>query len=395
MRVPRNRRDFLKTSAVATFGLLATARIPSRGQAQDVAQLEDQWVSFRNGVGNPGIAHTSLPAELKQLWTLTTPDGTVSTAAISKGRVYIGTLSGDFHCLDLKTGEIHWTYRSVEVVEPNSFAPGFNAPATLDEQAVYIGDDQGGFHAIDRATGKRRWHVETNAEIVGGAQRIHDQVIFGSHDGHLYSFDAESGEQKWSVDTHGPVNATPCIAGKYTFTAGCDQPIFRVIDIEAGKQHTEIPLDSLLIGSAAYYDKILYFGTGDGIVFALDWEQKKFLWQFSVPGREQQIQSSPAVTEHLVIIGSRDKRVYCLNRMTGELKWEFATRSKVDSCPVVVGDRVFFGSSDRNVYGLDIETGEQVWKHQFKQAVIGSPAIAENCLVIATESNNGQIVCFG
>ncbi|WP_437227837.1 PQQ-binding-like beta-propeller repeat protein [Planctomicrobium sp. SH661] len=395
MRLSWNRRDFLKVSAAAVSNGIAGHEFSQRMFAAEPSAETDSWTSFRNSPDNLGIAKTSLPEELKLLWALETSDGTASTAVISSGQVFIGTLSGDVHCIGLKTGEIKWTYKSVEMVEPNSFAPGFNAPAAIDTEHVYIGDDQGMFHAIDRITGKRAWTFETGAEIVGGAQVVEDRVIFGSHDGHLYSLEAKTGKPVWKVETRGPVNATPCLAGKYTFTTGCDQPILRIVDIEKGEQAAEVPLNSLLIASPAMRDDILYFGTGDGIVYAMDWKNKKILWEFSVPEREQQMQSSPAVTEEVVILGSRDKRVYCLDRKTGKLRWEFTTRSKVDSSPVIVGDRVYFGSADRNIYGLQVADGKQVWKHPTKQSITGSAAVAEGCLVIGTDSVNGQILCFG
>jgi FOG: WD40-like repeat len=355
----------------------------------------DQWTTFRNGPHNHGLAQTQLPLSLEVKWSLETPDGTASTAVISGGRVYMGALCGDVYCIDLKSGEVIWTYKSIDEVEPNGFAPGFNAPAAIDDSRVYLGDDQGTFHVIDRQTGRRIWTAETGAEIVGGAQFYGDRVLFGSHDGLLYCHEAATGKLIWKTETKGPVNATPCLSEKYTFTTGCDQPILRVMDVETGQQVSEIPLGSLLIASPAIWDDILYFGTGDGIVYALDWKKKSIVWQFSIPGRDQQMASSPALTEELLVIGSRDKHVYCLERGTGTLKWSFKTRAKVDSSPVIAGDRVYFGSADRTVYGLDLKTGEPVWKTGVERSVTGSPAIAQGCLVIGTDSAKGKIFCFG
>ena len=396
MRFSRERRRFLKLAGLAAGTSLLPSSFNPRWlhAAEGNAQLAG-WTSFRNGHANLGIADSSLPDRLEKLWEVEAADGTASTAVISNGRVYMGTLSGHLHCLDLRTGEEFWRYQSVEEADPNSFAPGFNAPAALDATAVFIGDDMGGFHAVERESGQRRWYVETAGEIVGGAQLVGNHVIFGSHDGHLYCHDVASGDRIWEVETHGPVNATPCLAGKFTFTTGCDKPILRVIDIEEGIEAEEVPIDSLMLAACAVREGILYFGTDSGTVQALDWEQKTPVWTFSVPNRSQQIHSSPAVTDKYVIIGSRDKNVYCLNRQTGERVWNFQTRAKVDSSPVVSGNRVYFGSGDRNLYALDLETGEEVWKENFGQSITGSPAIAEGCLVIGTDSKNGRILCFG
>ncbi len=355
----------------------------------------ESWSSFRNGLKNLGVAASPLADELELKWEFKTPDGTASTPVIADGKTYAATLSGDVHCFELKTGKKLWTYRSVETVAENDIAPGFNAPLTLDETTIFVGDDFGTFHAIERATGKRRWAFETAGEIVGGAQIVDGNVIFGSHDGFLYCFNVKSGEQVWKAETFGPVNATPTIVGKYTFTTGCDQPVLRVFEIEKGTTAKEVPIEALLLASAAATDKNLYFGTDGGGVYSLDWETSKEVWSFSVPKREQQIRTSPAITDDLIIFGSRDKHVHCLDKKTGELKWSFATRGRVDSSPVIAGQRVYFGSADRNVYGLNISDGKEVWKYPAKQSISGSPAIADGYLVIGTDTSNGKIMCFG
>ena len=377
--------------------LLALIVVLTFGASQTSAadKQHESWISFRNGLQNHGVAASPLPEKLELLWEFVTPDGTASTPVIAGGKTYVGTLSGDVHCFDLKTGKKAWTYKSVEMVADNDIAPGFNAPLALDDETVFAGDDFGTFHAIVRATGKKRWTFETDGEIVGGAQVVGKNVIFGSHDGFLYCFNSKSGEEVWKAETHGPVNATPAIAGKRTFTTGCDQPVLRVFNIENGTTVKEVPLEALMLAAAAVDKNLLYFGSDGGSIFALDWETPHEVWGFAFPKRSQQIRSSPALTEKHVIIGSRDKHVHCLDRKTGELKWSFQTRGRVDSSPVVAGDRVYFGSADRNVYGVSIADGKEVWKFPAKQSITGSPAIADGYLVIGTDSSDGKILCFG
>src|SRR5690606_24199155 len=126
---------------------------------------------------------------------------------------------------------------------------------------------------------------------------------------------------------------------QYTFVTGCDQPILRVVDIETGQQHSEIPLDGLLIATPALFEDILYFGTDKGIAFAVDWQAGKNIWQYADSNRPFEINSSPAVTDDLVIIGSDDKRLHAIDRRTGERVWAFQTRASIDGSPVVSGDR--------------------------------------------------------
>ena len=83
-----------------------------------------------------------------------------STAAIAGGRVYAASLNGEVFCLDLKTGERQWTYKSQQRDEPECFIPGFKAAVAVTADTVYVGDEEGMFHAIDRGTGKGKWTFE-------------------------------------------------------------------------------------------------------------------------------------------------------------------------------------------------------------------------------------------
>ena len=65
------------------------------------------------------------------------------------------------------------------------------------------------------------------------------------------------------------------------------------------------------------------------------------------------VQSSPAVVNGVVYIGSNDGHVYALNAATGAKRWSFTTKGIVDSSPAVVNGVVYIGSSDQKVYALD------------------------------------------
>src|SRR5258708_3074622 len=139
----------------------------------------ESWPSFRNGNQQLGVATTKLPAKLEKLWTHEAgpKDGMVkSTAAIAGGRIYAASLNGEVFCLDLKTGDRLWTYKSQEQANPNVFIPGFKAAVAVTADTVFLGDEEGTFHAIDRATGQGRWRFETTAQILSCASFYEDKA---------------------------------------------------------------------------------------------------------------------------------------------------------------------------------------------------------------------------
>ncbi len=354
----------------------------------------ESWPSFRNGDRQLGVATTKLPVKLEQLWVHKAgeKDGMIkSTAAIAGGRVYAASLNGEVFCLDLKTGERLWTYQSQKPAKPGAFIPGFKAAVAVAADTVYAGDEEGMFHAIDRASGERKWTFETAAEIVSCASFYEDKVIFGSHDNSLYCLKAADGSKVWQYATQGMVNCSPAIVGDHTFVTGCDEHL-RVINLKTGLQEIDMPLGIYLIASPAVDDNMLYVGTHGNEVLAIDWKQSKRVWTYA---GKAPYHSSADVNVKYVVVGAQDKKLYCLDRKTGAAVWIFPTKGHVDSSPVIVDDRVFVGSNDGNVYGISLDTGKEVWRYTDGRPFTASPAVGEGCLVIGSESNTGNIYCFG
>ena len=66
------------------------------------------------------------------------------------------------------------------------------------------------------------------------------------------------------------------------------------------------------------------------------------------------MQSSPAVANGVVYIGSGDYNVYALNASTGVKLWSYATGAGVYSSPAVANGVVYVGSLDNNVYAFGL-----------------------------------------
>ena len=104
------------------------------------------------------------------------------------------------------------------------------------------------------------------------------------------------------------------------------------------------------------------------------------LWRFKTGGA---IDSSPAVVNGIVYVGSRDHFVYALNAITGEQIWKFETGNQIEgSSPTVIDARVFVGSNDGCVYSFNASDGSLFWKYQAGGAFDSSPAVVDGKLYI-------------
>jgi outer membrane protein assembly factor BamB len=363
------------------FAILVSSILAAAASAAD-------WPTFRGNPAQNGIAADTLPDRLDIRWQVklgSDPGSSVieSTAAIVNGVAYVGAFDDHLHAFDLATGQEKWKVKTGAI----------KAPVGVHEGAVYAGNVDGVFSSLDAATGQLRWKRDVQAEVTSGPNFTTDGVLFGTQDETLHCLGRTDGKPKWSYQINGgPVMGTPAVANGRTFAAGCDSTL-HVLDVASGKEVSSVNLNGQVGAAAAVRDGRLYVGTMSNQVIAVDLDKTVAAWTFEPERRRQPFYASAAVTDKLVLIGSRDRRLYALDRATGKQVWDFPTDGKVDSSPVVVGQRVYFGSHDGNLYVLELATGKEVQKVKLNGPVSASPAVASGCLVIGTE--RGTVYCLG
>jgi len=73
--------------------------------------------------------------------------------------------------------------------------------------------------------------------------------------------------------------------------------------------------------------------------------------------------------------------------------WNYTTGSYVDSSPAVANGTVYVGSDDNNVYALNAATGAKLWNYATGSAVFSSPAVSN--MVVYVGSNDGNVYAIG
>jgi outer membrane protein assembly factor BamB len=67
------------------------------------------------------------------------------------------------------------------------------------------------------------------------------------------------------------------------------------------------------------------------------------------------VESSPAVANGVVYVGSLNQKVYALNARTGANLWSYGTGGQVYSSPAVANGMVYVGSQDGKVYAFGLK----------------------------------------
>lgn len=344
----------------------------------------DEWSQFRGSYDHHGVSASAVPEDLRLLWSYDTGDVIDSSAAIADGRVYVGVGNGELIALDFATGEHLWTYATGSFI-------GESSPAVASG-VVYIGDLDGVLHAVSAEDGTALWKFSAETEIKASPVVVDGVVLMPSYDSYLYAVEADTGALRWKVQTQGQVHATVAVRDGMAFVAGCDG-VFRALRIEDGTEAYQIPIGSYTGSSPVLAGDRAYVGTYDAEVLAFDLPSHRVVWRYAHPERSFPFYSSGALTGDLFILGGRDKLVHAIDVETGQARWTFETRARVDSSPVVAGGRVYVGSSDERFYVLDVATGEKLWEFNTGAAITASPAIASGRVVIS--ATDGVVYCFG
>ena len=114
-------------------------------------------------------------------------------------------------------------------------------------------------------------------------------------------------------------------------------------------------------------------------------------WSYTTGGA---VESSPAVANGVVYIGSDDGNLYALNASTGAKLWSYNSGHLLEkSSPAVANGVVYVGSSDDKIYALNASTGATLWSYNAGKTLVSSPAVANGMVYVG--STDGEVYAFG
>lgn len=210
----------------------------------------------------------------------------------------------------------------------------------------------------------------------------------------------ESGpEIAWTFQTEGEVWSSPTVVDGVVYFGSDDSKLY-ALDAVSGEKQWEFSAGDMIRSHPAIVDGVVYFSSDDGYLYAVDAESGAEVWkadigvEFVGKLRERNLlrsqwdylQSSPTVADGVVYVGSIYLRLYAIDANSGQQLWEAKMGSPVRSSPAVASGLVVVGSGDGKVYAFDTATGAEKWAFTTGAEVIPSPTIVDGVVYIGSRS---------
>jgi outer membrane protein assembly factor BamB len=127
-------------------------------------------------------------------------------------------------------------------------------------------------------------------------------------------------------------------------------------------------------------DNVLFVGTKNGVMHAVELSKGTERWSFACGGPSL---GAPLVYQGMLFFGSLDRRLYAIDIEQGRMAWNFPANGWIEGGACAGDGRVYFGSLDKHLYAIDAALGIQRWKTE-----LGGP-------ICATPTTDGKLVYVG
>ena len=137
-----------------------------------------------------------------------------------------------------------------------------------------------------------------------------------------------------------------------------------------------------LRGSPRFFRDMIFAGSYDKNLYAINSSDGKLLWNYSTEGG---IVSQPLIFDNVVYFASEDHRLFAVSIRSGKLLWAYETGGPIRCSPRIAEGHVFIGSDDGNMHAVNMATTRSVWKTKVNGPVRSSPILSDGYVFFGSE----------
>ena len=176
------------------------------------------------------------------------------------------------------------------------------------------------------------------------------------------------------------IAAQPLIEGDVVYVGTSDNLVL-ALDINSGDELWRFETEHSVWAQPTLVDGTLFVSSLDRHIYAIDAQTGEQKWTELLTGA---LSGKPIVSDGLVLLSNFDTQLHALDIETGEEQWVAESAEWVWSAPTVADGQVYFGDASGAVYAVSLATGEQIWQKQAPGAIQTSPVVSNGLVYIAS-----------
>lgn len=285
------------------------------------------------------------------------------------------------YAVNLENGTEKWRFPAKADAKITFFAP----PAITDDGQVIVGGYNNVLYGLDAETGGQKWAFDqAKNHFIASPLVTADGIYAPSNDNTLYALNL-AGNLRWQFKTGHAQWGTPAQDGKLIFLPSLDHYLY-ALDAERGTQVWKSEdLGGTVVGTPTFSDQgVLYLGTFDSEMLAVDSRDGKILWRTPTTGW---VWSGPALVDDVLYFGDLGGTLFALNASDGSNRWQAQpapeVKRKIVGQPLVMGDAVYFVADDGSIYAVEAANGNPRWNKPFQAKLYSGPYGAGDTILIA------------
>lgn len=266
-------------------------------------------------------------------------------------------------------------------------------PPVVAHGRLFVPQLLGRFLALDTRTGKLLWTRKFH-RCSPSSPTYANGVVYQAYipipcsnasrslssEGFVIAFDARTGRELWRYQGVSSESSV-LLVGHLLYFGSWDHRVY-ALDVRTHKVAWTYTTDAEVNSSPAYSNGTIYIGTDGGSVYALGALRGRLRWRSG--GGSEYFYATPAVAYGRVYIGNTDGTMFAFGARTGHLLWAQPAGTYVYTPAAVWNRTVYVGSYDGNFRAFDAATGALRWKFSAASSIHGAPSVIDGIVYFST-----------
>ena len=201
---------------------------------------------------------------------------------------------------------------------------------------------------------------------------------------------ADDLEIAWTFETGGAIMSSPAVVDGVVYF-GSDDTYLHAVDAKTGKERWKFKTDDFIEAAVLVQDGRAYVGSEDLFLYAVDTTTGKLLWKREtgdkILGSANHVRTADGRPR--IVVGSYDANLYCFDAVTGDELWKYQTADRLNGTPAIIDDKIVFGGCDCILHVVSATTGEPIEQVELgpESYVAASVALADGKVYLGHAGN--------